>query len=85
MMLWMFLGSAIAVAFLALRKRVHRAYRSWRAAAAGRTICRWCDHEIDEAWCHCGSAVEQHTAYSGHSPVPMGCRCHEDRGEEIPA
>lgn len=84
-MWWMVLLIGVGFALGSLRKRLRRAYRSWRAARRGLTICRWCDCEIDEAWCHCGSATERHTAYSGHSPVPMGCRCHEDRGEEISA
>lgn len=81
---WLALGAMLGLLYQH-RARIRRAYRSWRAASRGHAICTGCDHEIDEAWCHCGEATEQHTAYSGHSPVPMGCRCHEDRGEEMRA
>lgn len=35
----------------------------------------------------CGIAsVDGHDPMrDGHAPVPMGCTCHYDRGEEIPA
>jgi len=41
-----------------------------------RPECSYCYSEIDPNTCHCGSATEDHTAYSGHNPVPMGCICH---------
>ncbi len=40
-------------------------------------ICPGCKREIDPDTCHCGTAVSDHNQGSGHSPVSMGCSCHE--------
>lgn len=37
--------------------------------------CTGCNCEIDTDTCHCGTAMGKHSAYDGHSPVPMGCEC----------
>lgn len=47
------------------------------AAYEGRRVCPGCDHEIDEETCWCGEDSASHNQRSGHSPVPMGCRCHD--------
>lgn len=41
-------------------------------------FCPGCKAEIDPEWCWCGDLVPAHNPYnSGHSPVPMGCVCHQ--------
>lgn len=59
------------------------------AEACGIHICIWCRHEIDPDCCHCGGAMDKHTQWDGHSPVPAGCTCgyHEAdkmRAETLP-
>lgn len=44
------------------------------------TLCPGCHAEIDESVCCCGSSTASHNQSDGHSPVPMGCVCHQERG-----
>lgn len=81
---WIAAGIALGLLYQH-RKRLRRAYRSWRASRRECQICPGCDNEIMMDWCWCGASPDSHSAFSGHSPVPAGCRCHEDRGEEISA
>lgn len=37
--------------------------------------CRFCHEEIEHDLCWCGDFIDDHDAWCGHSPVPMGCRC----------
>lgn len=46
-----------------------------------RERCTHCGHEIDPTVCHCGDAIDG-TWHDGHSPVPMGCRCHDLDNED---
>lgn len=41
----------------------------------GIPVCPGCLHEIDPECCHCGSPMNTHGWYDGHSGVPMGCTC----------
>lgn len=40
-----------------------------------RLICSGCKQPIDPEVCWCGEYADDHNEGSGHSPVPMGCRC----------
>lgn len=40
--------------------------------------CTGCSCEIDPDVCHCGIAIEDHSGWDDHSPVPMGCQCYRD-------
>lgn len=46
-------------------------------AANSMFWCANCNSEIDPTMCHCGETTDAHNQGSGHSPVAMGCRCHE--------
>lgn len=48
-------------------------------AAARREVCAGCGKEIDPETCGCGSPID-HSAWEGHSPIPMGCECGRDLG-----
>lgn len=37
--------------------------------------CTGCGNEIDPDVCHCGDPMKSHSAYCGHTPVPIGCDC----------
>jgi hypothetical protein len=50
-----------------------------------REICKGCGHEIDPDCCGCGSPMDGHSIYDGHSPVPMGCACGYERETEARA
>ena len=50
------------------------------SAEPTREICSGCSQEIDPDCCGCGSPIEGHSMYDGHSPVPMGCACGYDKG-----
>lgn len=41
----------------------------------GIHVCSSCLHEIDPECCHCGTPMDSHGWYDGHSPIPMGCTC----------
>lgn len=45
------------------------------ALPRSREICPGCGNEIDPDTCGCGDAIEGHSIWSGHSPIPMGCDC----------
>ncbi len=47
-----------------------------------RETCPGCGNEIDPDCCGCGSPMDGHTMLDGHSPVPMGCDCMRDSGNE---
>lgn len=62
------------------RAMAQRELERREVADDGHDICWWCGAEIDPATCHCGSDINAHNYGSGHSPVPMGCVCHERGG-----
>jgi hypothetical protein len=41
-----------------------------------RERCPECGEEIDSDYCWCGDPTTKHSIVSGHTPVPMGCKCH---------
>ena len=49
------------------------------AEACGIDVCGSCFNAIDPECCCCGSPIEGHSQYDGHSLVPMGCRCGYDK------
>lgn len=49
------------------------------AEACGIEVCEGCFNAIDTECCCCGSPMEGHSYYDGHSPTPMGCRCGYDK------
>lgn len=44
--------------------------------------CPSCKNEIDPDTCWCGSPIEGHGIYDGHSPIAMGCTCGYDKPQE---
>jgi hypothetical protein len=42
-------------------------------------VCEGCGREIDPDYCGCGDPINDHSMYSGHSPIPMGCECGRDK------
>jgi hypothetical protein len=46
----------------------------------GRPKCDGCHQEIDPDCCCCGAPINGY--HDNHSPVPMGCQCFRDKGEE---
>lgn len=52
-----------------------------------RAICEGCKRDIDPTHCWCGSPMDGHGMYDGHSPVEMGCVCgyEDDKREEAEA
>lgn len=46
--------------------------------------CRGCKQDIDPTECHCGEVIDPRgSVHEGHTPVPMGCRCHERVNEVV--
>ena len=44
-------------------------------AHRGEDVCRGCWGVVDYTTCWCGSPVDGHGYWDGHSAVPMGCDC----------
>ena len=69
-------GADPTAAIDALLERGYSMDRARRACGL-RILCQYCKSEIDPDVCHCGTLTNEHTFYDGHSPVPMGCICHQ--------
>lgn len=46
-----------------------------------KTFCAGCKQEIDPTVCGCGMTIDG-SNHEGHNPIPMGCICYRDKGNQ---